>query len=206
VLTRALGENHSIVVDFAKVRWTPGAIYGNDIGGLYRGAFVKGRNEAIGILDAAVAEIDLLIEEGPVIDDSSFDSELWDYVAPEVHAQSWGKAAAQAVIFTEDRIRKWAGRPIGEVGKELAVAVFGKSGDFKMGLVEGETQGWQLLAQGIAQAVRNVDAHRIQERSDHKRYALGVIGACSLLLTQMRYEHGNRFRDTSAAAVPDAAV
>jgi hypothetical protein len=51
-------------------------------------------------------------------------------------------------------------------------------------------QGWQLFAQGIAQALRNVDAHRIQDRQDHKRYALGLVGACSLLLTQMRYEHG----------------
>ncbi len=76
-----------------------------------------------------------------------------------------------------------------------------------MGLTQGETQGWQLFAQGIAQALRNVDAHRIQERPDHERYALGLVGACSLLLTQMRYEHGNRFRDTSPATteVPSAS-
>ena len=60
--------------------------------------------------------------------------------------------------------------------------------------------GWRFFAQGIAQALRNVDTHRIQERPDLKRYALGVVGACSLLLTQMRFEHGNRFRDTSPAA------
>jgi hypothetical protein len=68
------------------------------------------------------------------------------------------------------------------------------------GLAEGEKQGWQLFAQGIAQALRNAETQRIQDRPDHKRYALGVVGACSLLLTQMRYEHGNRFHDTSPAA------
>ena len=69
-----------------------------------------------------------------------------------------------------------------------------------MGLTAGEEQGWQFLAQGIAQALRNADTHRIQERPDHKRYTMGVVGACSLLLTQMRYLHGNRFRDTSPTA------
>jgi len=139
----------------------------------------------------------------PVVDESGVDAELWEHIAPEVQAEAWGKVASQAVIFAEDRIRKWAGRTVGEVGKDLAVATFGKSGQFQMGQTEGETQGWQLFVQGIAQALRNVDAHRIQDRPDHKRYALGLVGACSLLLTQMRYEHGNRFRDTSPAATDD---
>ncbi|QSM56194.1 hypothetical protein IN840_25370 (plasmid) [Mycobacteroides abscessus subsp. abscessus] len=108
-----------------------------------------------------------------------------------------GEAAREAVIFTEDRIRRWAGRPVTEVGKDLAVAIFGNNGEFRMGLADGEKQGWQLLAQGIAQAIRNADAHRIQNRSDHRRYAMGVIGSCSRLLTQMRFEHGNRFHDAS---------
>jgi hypothetical protein len=43
-------------------------------------------------------------------------------------------------------------------------------------------------------AVRNVATHRIDLRDDAKRYAMGVLGAGSLLLTQLRYEHGNRFR------------
>jgi hypothetical protein len=46
-----------------------------------------------------------------------------------------------------------------------------------MGLTDSEKTGWQLFAQGIAQALRNVDNHRIQNRPDHKRYALGVVGA-----------------------------
>lgn len=69
-----------------------------------------------------------------------------------------------------------------------------------MGQTDGEMQGWQLFAQGIAQALRNVDARSIQDQPDHKRYALGLVGACSLLLTQIRYEHGNHFRDTMPAA------
>jgi hypothetical protein len=156
--------------------------------------------KAQGTLDAAIAELELLADDVPVADESGIDPELWEHIAPEIQAEAWGKVASQAVIFTEDRIRKWAGRPANEVGKDLAVAIFGKVGPFQMGRTEGEIQGWQLFAQGIAQALRNVDAHRIQDRPDHKRYALGLVGACSLLLTQMRYEHGNRFRDTAPAA------
>ena len=156
-----------------------------------------------GILDAAIAEIELLADEVRGADESGVDAELWEHIAPEVQAEAWGKVASQAVIFAEDRIRKWAGRPVGEVGKDLAVTTFGKSGQFQMGQTEGETQGWQLFAQGIAQALRNVDAHRIQDRPDHKRYALGLVGACSLLLTQMRFEHSNRFRNISPASSED---
>ena len=43
-------------------------------------------------------------------------------------------------------------------------------------------------------ALRNADTHRIQERDDHKRYAMGVVGTASLLLTQLRHQHGNSFR------------
>ena len=35
-----------------------------------------------------------------------------------------------------------------------------------------------------------VEDERIQRRDDAKRYALGVLGLGSLLLTQMRHEHG----------------
>ena len=42
---------------------------------------------------------------------------------------------------------------------------------------------------GFAQAIGNVDRHRIQSRSDAKKYAIGVLGLGSLLLTQLRYEH-----------------
>ena len=202
LLTRALGEHHHITERFIKTRWTP-SMYTLGDTSAFSATFRATIPEVQGILDAAIAEIELLADEVPVVDESGVDAELWEHIAPEVQAEAWGKVASQAVIFTEDRIRKWAGRPVGEVGKDLVVATFGKSGQFQMGQTEGETQGWQLFAQGIAQALRNVDAHRIQDRPDHKRYALGLVGACSLLLTQMRYEHGNRFRDTSPAATDD---
>lgn len=199
VLTRALGEDHHITERFVNTKWTPPMFTVGDTSA-FTATFRATIPEAQGILDAAIGEFELLADEVAVADESGIDAELGEHIAPEIQSEAWGKVASQAAIFTEDRIRKWAGRPVGEVGKDLAVAVFGKQGDYQMGLTDGEKQGWQLFAQGIAQALRNVDAHRIQKRPDHKRYALGMVGACSLLLTQMRYEHGNRFHDTSPAA------
>jgi hypothetical protein len=200
VLTRALGESHHITERFVETRWRPRAAGDRTA---FENAFRATIPVAQGILNAAIAELELLADEVPVADESGIDAELWEHIGPEIQTEAWGKVASQAVIFTEDRIRKWAGRPVGEVGKDLAVAIFGKSGQFQMGQTDSEMQGWQLFAQGIAQALRNVDAHRIQNRPDHKRYALGLVGACSLLLTQMRYEHGNRFRDTTPASSDD---
>ncbi|MGH3721311.1 MAG: TIGR02391 family protein [Pseudonocardiaceae bacterium] len=200
VLTRALGESHHITERFVTTKWTPSIYSATDARAAFESAFSTTIPQAQGILDAAIAELELLADDVPVADESGIDPELWGHIAPEIQTEAWGKVASQAVIFTEDRIRKWAGRPVGEVGKDLAVAIFGKSGQFQMGKTDGEKEGWQLFAQGIVRALRNVDAHRIQNRPDHKRYALGLVGACSLLLTQMRYEHGNRFQDTTPAA------
>jgi hypothetical protein len=202
-LSRSLGETHHITQRFIDIAWTPSAFRMGD-SQVFSNTFRATIPEAQGVIDAAIAELELISEDVPVADDSGVDHELWEHVAPEVRAEAWGKVASQAVIFTEDRIRRWTGRPVNEVGKELAVAIFGKAGQFQMGLTEGENQGWQLFAQGIAQALRNVDAHRIQKRADHKRYAMGLVGACSLLLTQLRYEHSNRFRDTGPTEVQKA--
>ena len=199
LLIAALGASSPVTLRFAHVGW-PAPTWSMENA---RPKVLTALPGMDGLLSAATALLRDRIEDNAAPDESGVDAELWAHIAPEVSAEAWGKVTSQAVIFTEDRLRKWAGRPVGEVGKDLAIAIFGKSGQFQMGKTDGERQGWQLFAQGVAQALRNVDAHRIQDRPDHKRYAIGLVGACSLLLTQMRYEHGNRFQDTSpAAAMP----
>jgi len=64
-LTRALGEKHYITQRFIKTKWTPSAYARGDtiaFTSTFRGTVP----EAQGILDAAIAEIELLAEEGPV--------------------------------------------------------------------------------------------------------------------------------------------
>lgn len=200
VLGHSIGKDQHITEAFNRTHWS--SLSFDDSADRHQ--FEQSRMLVHGMFEAAIAELQMLADEVPIADEEGVDPELWERVAPETQAEAWDKVALNAVVFTEDRIRKWAGRPPGEVGKDLAVAIFGPSGDYRMGLVDPEKQGWQLFAQGIAMALRNVDTHRIQERPDHKRYALGVVGACSLLLTQMRFEHGNRFQDTSPPAAEQA--
>jgi hypothetical protein len=200
LLRRLLGADHHITKEFEDLDWVALAFGGESSD---RAAFSLSSDMALGIFDAAAAETQLLADDVPIADEAGIDPELWEHVMPEVQSEAWVKVARGALIFTEDRLRKWANRPASEVGGDLAVAIFGRNGDYRLGIVEGEKDGWQLFAQGIAKALRNVDTHRIQERSDLKRYALGVVGSCSLLLTQMRYMHGNRFVDTSPASTND---
>lgn len=133
VLTRALGESHHITERFVTTQWTPSMYSMANAQAAFENTFRATIPEVQGILDAAIAELELLADDVPVADESGIDPELWEHIAPEIQTEAWGKVASQVVIFTEDRIRKWAGRPVGEVGKDLAVAIFGKSGQFQMG-------------------------------------------------------------------------
>ena len=198
LLRRLLGADHHISAEFDELDWI--SIVGDE--SWDRRAFNNARAAAHGILHATGAELELMADDVPIADEAGVDPELWEYISSDLRGEAWDKVARSAVVFTEDRLRKWANRPPHEVGDRLAVAIFGDRGDYRLGIVDGEKTGWQLFAQGTAMALRNVDTHRIQERPDLKRYALGVVGACSLLLTQMRYLHGNRFYDTSPST-PD---
>lgn len=127
-----------------------------------------------------------------VLDEEAIDAGLWLHIASLVDADDWGKVASQTAIYTEDRIRKWGGRPATDVGEQLMTAVFGERGPLRLGSTEGERQGWHRLAMGVSMALRNADAHRIEERKDQRRYAIGVVGVSSLLLTQVRFQYPDR--------------
>jgi len=51
-----------------------------------------------------------------------------------------------------------------------------------------------MLGIGFVQAIRNVDPRRIQSRNDAHRYAIGVLGLGSLLLTQFRHVYPDPFQ------------
>lgn len=198
-LTRAVGAHSHITGGFTTIRWWPGV----NTRATSQQVFLSCAQRAQGFLEAAIADLEL-----PALDDladsTDLDPELWAHISAHVHDEDWGAVASQTAIFTEDRIRRWTKQQPAElVGKDLMVAALGETGNYRLGLTAGEKQGWQFLAMGISQALRNADAHRIQTRPDHHRYAMGVAGASSLLLTQLRYEHGRRFHDTSPIANGD---
>ena len=162
----------------------------------------RGIGTACGLVDATIYQLELAAEQEE-IDESSFDSELWAHVSGLIRDGDWYKVASRTAIFVENHIRTWAGDPKdknGEsmIGKGLFAEVLGDASDWRLGSRSGEHEGWRMLGMGFAQALSNVDCHRIQDRADARRYAMGVLGLGSLLLTQLRHEH-----DDSLSRSPD---
>jgi hypothetical protein len=193
VLARSLGDDSEIVKRFDRVSYSPGIFTDATPRSYFDEAFVRGVNNACGLIEAGVYELKLVGGDEP-IDEHAYDPELWAHVKQQVEDGDWGKVASQTAIFVESHIRTWAGSPKDRngnelVGKALYLEVFNDASDYRLGAQAGEREGWRYLGMGFAQALSNVDRHRIQKRDDAKRYALGALGLGSLLLTQMRYEH-----------------
>jgi hypothetical protein len=201
VLTTALGPEDGIVERFVELRFR---YTGAQWTGMDNSIFWKTRHaqirEACGLIAAAVHQLELELETDEPVDEQAFDPELWAFVRALVEDEDWGKVASQTAIFVESHVRDWAGDPKdkngeGLVGKGLYAAVFADDSDWRLGARAGEREGWRFLGMGFAQAVGNVDRHKIQRRDDARRYAVGVLGLGSLLLTQLRWEHAELIED-----------
>ncbi|KWV29764.1 hypothetical protein AWV63_26740 [Micromonospora rifamycinica] len=180
---------------FDKVRYSLGVFTDLTPDAAFQEATRRGVRKACELIDAAIWELGLTGGDEPV-DEHAYDPELWAYIKTEVEDGEWGKVASQTAIFVENHVRTWAGNPQDRndnnlVGKALYLKVFDDASDYRLGRQASEREGWRYLGMGFAQALSNVDRHRIQTRDDAKRYALGVLGLGSLLLTQLRYEHGD---------------
>lgn len=193
ILLRSLGQTNHIVTNFDKIRYDVGPIWPGMPDHYAIDAVKNGVDEAVALIDAAIYELGFIGGDEPV-DEDAFDLELWAHVKTQVEDGEWDKVASQTAIFVENHVRTWAGNPVDNkganlVGKNLYLEVFGDASDYRLGRQASEREGWRYLGMGFAQALSNVDRHRIQTRDDAKRYALGVLGLGSLLLTQLRFEH-----------------
>lgn len=191
-----LPVGNPLIDEFSAVRYRPSVYVAGTDFTPYR---TRGVNNALGIIRTALYEIEEL-NGGPLDSGTGYDDELWQHVAEVVIGERWETVASQSVIFLEDRLREWSGRPPVEYGKQLVANVLRPGGgNFPLGRTDGEKQGWMNFGIGIVGAVGNAARHRIDERTDSKRYALGVLGAVSLLLTELRnsYSLGNADLDRS---------
>ena len=98
------------------------------------------------------------------------------------------------MIYVEDKVRRWAGNPSSKdggklIGRDLFIKALASDGPLALGAQQNELDGWRMLGSGMVAALGNVDRHGIQQRDDLHRYAMGVLGLASLLLTQIRYQH-----------------
>jgi hypothetical protein len=195
VFVRSLGAENHLVDRFDKIRYHLGAVSSSTPQSSFDQAFRGGVGKACELIDAALWELGLLAGDEPV-DEHAYDPDLWAHVKTLVEDGEWGKVASQTAIFVENHIRTWAGSPPDAkgnnlVGKNLYLEVYGDASDYRLGKQASEREGWRYLGMGFAQALSNVDRHRIQTREDAKRYALGVLGLGSLMLTQLRHEHAD---------------
>lgn len=134
-----------------------------------------------------------LAAQTPMFDGGDLDPGLWNHIESAVSQENWPNVASLTAIYLEDRVRSWMSDPVtagGDrlVGKDLFVAALGDDGQLVLGGQSSERQGWMMLGMGFAQAVGNVVRHSVHRTAD-RRYAMGVVGLASLLLTEMRLEH-----------------
>jgi hypothetical protein len=199
VLARSLGPRHAALVGFKDVQYWIGMSGG---GGPEeerqdREYFISAVGEANGYIESAIYELGLLAGGDEPVDQRAYDPELWEHVRGLVDAEEWGKVASQTAIFVESRVRTWTGvkgkNDEDLVGKGLFAAAFADESEYRLGKRRGEWEGWRMLGMGFAQALSNVDRHHIQDRDDARRYAIGVLGLGSLILTQLRHEHADHF-------------
>lgn len=194
-LERIYGPEHSIIDDWDKIKFSLSMWTDRTTNEDVRRAQRAGVRRAADLLEAAIQERQHLGEAVDRADSNAIDPELWAHVGGDVAAQRWAQAATNAAVFLESKVREWSGLAAEDHGKALMIKVFkGDGGQFPCGATAGEEQGWQQLATGFVQALSNVDRHRIQDRSDAKAYAMGVVGTASLIVTQLRHQHGTRFR------------
>ncbi|WP_167327148.1 TIGR02391 family protein [Rhodococcoides fascians] len=191
VVRRSLGDDHDLVAQLDNVSYRVGMSWSGMDQAYYVRARVEGAKRAVGLIDAAIFALQLSAEIDEPLDEESFDSELWVHVRGLVADGDWGKVATETAVFTEDKVRKWSGQGAGVVGKNLYASALSNAGELRLGAIANEWEGWRNLGMGFAQATSNVDRHHVQQRADLKRYAVGVLGLASLLLTQMRYAHAD---------------
>lgn len=170
-------------------------------GGLFTAAydpggepFVKARRAAAEIIEALRWELDRRAPATAPFVDASVDPELWNHVRGLVDTGDWEKVAREAAVFVEDKLRTWAAVPLSVTGSvNVFKAAIGGPNGFTLPQAgpSSEQQGWQQLATGFALALRNPSGHQVRHRSDAERYALGVLGVASLLLTEVRHEYGD---------------
>jgi hypothetical protein len=194
VLVRALGKDHHLVKDFGGVRYSLSVFSSDTPQSSFDRAFAGGVQRACGVIEAAIFELEDAGTSDDAVDETSFDPDLWAYVKNHVENEDWQAVASQTAIFVEHHVRQWCGDPKSKnggtlVGKALYSTVLADAAQFRLGKESGEWEGWRMLGMGFAQALSNVDRHNIQRRDDAKRYAFGVLGIGSLILTQLRHQH-----------------
>jgi|GEM_PF-1848621 len=189
VIRRSLGPDNELLGRLDKVTYGLSIWTSSTPDSAFDRAFLGGAQEDVALVDAAIYELGLASNAADEeLSPENFDPDLWTHVQGLVDAEDWGKVPSQVAIFVEDKVRRWSGEANKTVGKTLYANALADNGTLRLGSMASEWEGWRFLGMGLAQAIGNVDRHRIENRPDARRYAMGALGLGSLVLTQLRYE------------------
>ena len=195
LMERSLGSGSATLTSFRDLNYTIGVWTGSPGEDLRDAQYFAAKTlEAAALIDAAIFELELTVDS-EATDSAVFDPELWQHVRHSVEEERWEQVASAATIFLEDRVRRWTANPTDSQGKKLhSSALFANAfkgdGPLALGTQKNETDSWLKLCLGVVGALGNVDRHGIQDRTDSRLYAYGVLGVVSLILTQVRFQHG----------------
>ncbi len=157
----------------------------------------RAKEQARAILDDVRWELDRQEAASPSpghiqLDGETIDPELWAHVSTLVETHDWEKIPREAASFVEHRLRIWG---------DISPTVKGRVDVFKQALSEqhlplgdagAEQQGWVQIGVGFVLAVANSAHHKLNDRSDQRRYAVGVLGIASLILGEVRRRYSPR--------------
>lgn len=186
-----LGEDHFLCARATTVRFSPIVVNLGDNSAAFAAARSHGVDEMVSILHAAQFEIQESEADAPEAE-NWVHPDLWAHVSHLVEGRQWEQVVSTASVFFEDWTRRKAGLSNTTFGVDVMNAAFDSPGGvLSLGRSQpaGEGQGWALLAKGFSLAISNSSRHRIDARPDAEAYAMGALGAVSLLMTQVNYEH-----------------
>jgi hypothetical protein len=120
VIRRGLGENSEHLSRFSEIHYGLLVFSADTPASAWNNAFIRGLNQALGVIDAAIYDLSLSVSSATEpVDEHAFDPELWARVKREVEEKEWDKIPALVEVFVEDRFRAWAGDPRGRDGNTL---------------------------------------------------------------------------------------
>jgi hypothetical protein len=184
LVASCLGNDHHLVTKLDQ--WTP-------VTALNRFSRTNPSDELCGYIDAAVALIGTSDSRSTMT--PACEPELWSHVEGLFVGEMWDKIPSAVVTFVEDWFRRSAGNPANKKGGKLYgsglfAEILRPDGPHALGSDMSEMQGWRDLGQGLAKAIGNGHRHTLQNRVDAERLAWNVVGLGSLLIGEMRREHG----------------
>ncbi|MCL5947619.1 MAG: TIGR02391 family protein [Actinobacteria bacterium] len=205
VISEVIGPNDALAIKFNGLRWESGvsATVRRSGGGRADAwtladvnAFAPSKEKSEAILKSLRWHLDRADSVSPpetgtvVLDGTTIEPDLWDHVKGLVESGDWEKVPRESAVYVEDRLRVWADLKSAQRSVDVFKTALGPT-KFALGSTDSEQQGWRQLATGFALALRNSGGHRLHDRDDLRRYAIGVLGTASLLLCQIRYQYGD---------------